>query len=118
MLSHDLYEQTDRVPVWSEPEYDASAHAYYLPDGKEMIFFHLDVFYMSHGVIKNMKERWAAFRAACPMMLFCMLTEECSANRRLIEMFGFEFLKEMPCTDGKTRNLFVNYGPAIGGPKE
>jgi len=83
-----------------------------------MVFFHLDVYYMSASVLKDLKKRWKSFREAVPITLFVMLTAENEANRRLVEMFGFKFLSVIPCTDGKERNLFVHFGPTNGGPQE
>jgi hypothetical protein len=119
MMTDDLYEETERVLVWSEVEYDASVHALKLPDGEEMLFFHLDVFYMSPSVMKSMLKAWDIFRTANPYPLFTMQTDETPASRRLVEKFGFEWLRELPCTDGKTRNIFVHFAPtAVGGSKK
>lgn len=106
-----LYEESERVLVWEHPHYDAGAHVVYLPEGQEMVFFHLDVFYMSAEVLKDILEKWRSLRKVIPGPVFCMLTDEVPANRRLIEkMLGFQYLREMPCTDEKVRNLFVHYG--------
>lgn len=112
------YEETDRVIVYDGTEYITSCHAVYLPTGEEMIFFHLDVFYMSPEVLRDMIDNWKRFRRDVPCTLFCMLTDENKASRRLIEKyFGFVPLKVIPCTDGKDRTIFVNHGPADnGGP--
>lgn len=111
--------ETDRVPVWSEVEWDASVHAYILPTGEEMIFFHLDTYMMSARVLKDMIKAWKVFRDANRMPLYTMGTDDTPAHRRLVERFGFRFWKTMPCTDGKTRNLYVHhYGPSNGAPKE
>ena len=118
MVDNNQWHQTDRIQVWSEVEYDAFVDAYILPDGQEMIFFHLETFRMSKDVLKSMKRAWEVFRTANTMPLFVMQDVETPAHRRLVEMFGFQYLREVPCTDGLTRNLFVHYGPTLGGPKE
>lgn len=52
------------------------------------------------------------------MPLFTMVTDEKPANKRLVEMVGFRYFKDMPCTDGKTRNLYVNFAPTPDGGQE
>lgn len=107
------FEETERFTVFDGTEYIAQCHAVYLPTGEEMIFFHLDVYYMSAQVLKDMQEQWKRFRRDVPVRLFCMQTEETPASRRLIEKyFGFVPLMVIPCTDGKERTIFVNNGPA------
>lgn len=118
MSTLDQIPQTDRVQVWSEVEYDAFVHAYILPDGQEMIFFHLETFRMSKEVLKSMKRAWEVFRAANTMPLFVMQDVETPSHRRLVEMFGFKHHGELPCTDGKTRNIFIHIAPPIGGPSK
>ncbi|MBB4039098.1 hypothetical protein GGR34_000733 [Microvirga flocculans] len=112
-MEHQAFEETERLTVFDGTEYIASCHAVYLPTGEEMIFFHLDVFYMSHNVLQDMLKNWKRFREDVPVRLFCMLTDENKASRRLIEKyFGFVPIKVIPCTDGKDRTIFVNNGPA------
>lgn len=112
-------QETERVPVWSEVEWDASVHAYIMPDGQEMIFFHLDTYLMTPRVLKDMIKAWKVFRYANRMPLFTMGAVDTPAHRRLVEMFGFRFFRTMPCTDGKTRNLYIHhYDSSNGAPKE
>lgn len=118
MTNEDLYEETERVLVWSEVEYDAWVHAVKLPNGEEMLFFHLETYRMSPEVMKSMLKAWDTFRTANPYPLFTMQTEETPASRRLVEKFGFQWLRTMPCTDGKTRNLFVHFAPTTSGGTE
>lgn len=113
------YESSERLTVYDGTEYIASCHTERLPEGQEMIFFHLDVYYMSPSVLKDMLENWKRFRRDVPVRLFCMLTDENKASRRLIEKyFGFIPVMVIPCTDGKDRTIFVNFGPTSGGPSE
>ena len=105
------YEESARSLVWDGTDYIATTHTAYLGDGADMVFFHLDVFYMSHNVLKDMKAQWKIFRESFIGPLFCMFTEERDAHRRLAAHIGFKPLSLVQCTDGKTRTIYVSLGP-------
>jgi hypothetical protein len=99
-----------RFVVWDEPEYTAEMHIEDL-DGELMHFFHLDVFYFSPRILRQMVKQWIVFREHVPVVLFCMGDEDDDKWKRFISHFGFQYLRDVPCTDGKTRRIFINLGP-------
>jgi hypothetical protein len=38
-----------------------------------------------------------------------MADEESEAWRKLVRKFGFQYLQQIPCSDGKTRSIFVHF---------
>lgn len=107
--------QHPRVVVLDEPEYTASYHVTDLDCGRSMTFVHLDVYYMSHSILKQLKAQWVLWRQSCPVVLYAMADEDTETWVKFVSKFGFQYLADIPCTDGKTRRLFVNFGPQ-GGP--
>lgn len=105
------YEVSPRVVVLDEPEYTASYHVTDLGDNRLMTFVHLDVYYMDKEVLRRLDAQWKVWREHVPIVLYAMSDDDTSVWSKFIARFGFEFLKDIPCTDGKTRRLFVNYGP-------
>lgn len=101
----------DRVQIWSEPEYDADMHVEDLGEGRLMHFLHLDVYYFSSSILRQMLKQWRMFRSNVTGPLFCMGDVDDDKFARFIAHFSFQYLREIPCTDGQMRRLFVNYGP-------
>jgi len=112
------YEESERTILWDQPEYTASIHEAKLSEEVTMTFFHLDVFYLDHKILKEMRQRWKEFREVFPVVLFTMGDNDTKALNRLREMFGFQYLKDIPCSDGKSRRLYVHYGPTQEAQKE
>jgi predicted solute-binding protein len=105
----------ERVVVIDEPEYIASYHEEDLGEGRIMTFVHLDVYYMSASILRQLKKQWDLWRHYVSTVLFCMGEEDDEKFERFVSKFGFKYLRDVPCTDNKTRRLYVNFGPA---PKE
>lgn len=118
-----MSEKTDsdipqRIIVADEPEFTISYHVQELGEGQVMTFVHLDVYYFSASILRRIKELYERFRTFDDSVtLFCMGEEDDNKFAKFVSHLGFEYLRDIPCTDGKTRRLFVNFGPAIGGPK-
>ena len=111
--------ESERIIIWDEPEYTASYHTTDLGDGQIMTFFHLDVYYMDHKILRQMERQWEIFRQQVPCVLFAMNDDETPAWIRLCARFGFQVLRtDVPCTDGKSRTLLVNYGPTLSGAQK
>jgi hypothetical protein len=89
-------------------DYVASYHEEDLGDAK-MVMFHCDVYYWAPSVLKMMLQQWALFREAMKCPIFCMGTVDDAKFARLVSLFGFQHLSDIPCTDGETRKLFVSY---------
>lgn len=95
-----------RVIVVDEPEYTASIQTYDPGNGHKMTFAHLDVFYMGPDVFKRLRRQFKLFREHVPVVLYCMGNEDSSKYERFLSYFGFKYLKEVACTDGRTRRLY------------
>lgn len=108
---------SNRIIVWDEPEYIASMHEEDLGEGRKMTLFHLDVFYFSAEILRLMLNQWAVFRRSVPIVLFAHGEVDDDKFARFISYFGFEYLRDIPCSDGKTRRLFVNYAPSVEANK-
>lgn len=117
-MSEIGYEVSPRVMVLDEPEYTASYHVTDLGDGRIMTFVHLDVFFWHPQVLRDLERKWALFREHVPITLYAMADDERPVWPKFIKRFGFEFLHDVVCTDGKTRRLFVNYGPTKEAQQE
>lgn len=107
------FRETNRVAIYECIEFEASVH-WAVIDGNFMPFFHLEVFepwtprMFRHA--KRTFDRWISDWKQFPM--FTMADEDSEVLDRLREHFGFTFFKEIPCSDGKNRRLFVHYGPS------
>jgi hypothetical protein len=112
------YNESPRTVLWDEPEYTASYHTVDLGEGRVMTFFHLDVYFLNHKILQQMQEQWRLFRETVPCVLFTLPDDGSPAWERLVEMFGFQYLRDVGCTDGNTRKLYVNYGPTQEAPQE
>jgi hypothetical protein len=112
------YIESARTIVLDPPEYTASYHTVDLGEGCVMTFAHLDVYYFSPAVLRDLREKWRIFRENVDCALFRMGDNDDAKFERFIRMFGFQYVSEVECTDGKTRRLFVNFGPAKGGQKQ
>lgn len=112
------YEMSERITVLDEPEYTASYHMVDLGEDRVMTFVHLDVYYLSKTILKRLDREWALFRQYVPVVLYCMSEVDDEKWARFISRFGFSYLCDVGCSDGRTRRLFVNYGPQPERPKE
>jgi len=99
----------DRFQVVDEVDYVGSYHQHDLGDGQKMVMVHMDVWYFSPSVLKKMKKQWAVFRKSMRCPLFAMGETDDAKFERYVSLFGFQYLTNIPCTDGKVRRLFVNY---------
>lgn len=99
---------TERKTVWEDPSFKAEIHRTRLETGDEMAFFHLEVVDLTPGTLKRMLRAWKDHRGTLPDPLFTCADEDTVALDRLRELFGFEFIVTMPCTDGHHRKLFVH----------
>lgn len=100
--------ETKRVLIHDGTDYLASYHVMDVGNGKRMPFFHLQVWFLNHNVLRDMLKEWKAFRTRTPDRIFTMADVDTPALDRLRLKFGFKFLAEIPCTDGKVRRLFVH----------
>jgi hypothetical protein len=102
--------QSERVIVIDEPEYTASYHNITFPSGEVMLMVHLEVFYYSHSILRQLLRQWDEWRPTAPATIFCMGDQDDAKFAGFVSLFGFEPLRPCPCTDNKSRMVFVNYG--------
>lgn len=109
------FRETPRVTLYESPEMEASVH-WVVMDGRYMPFFHLEVFEpWSMWLFRTSKKRFAEWLAKWKQFpLFTYSDEDSEVLDRLRVHFGFEYLRDVPCSDGKIRRLFVHYGPPKG----
>ena len=111
-------EATPFKTVWDEPEYTAYYNEYIFDTGEVMTLFHLDVFYFSASILRQMLRQWEVFREHNPVVLFCHGEVDDEKFAKFVSKFGFKPLKVVPCSDGVNRRLFVNFGPEKGAAKD
>lgn len=110
------YRASQRVLLHDGTEWIAEAHWVDLGHGRPPIpFFHLEVFYMSPSVMRDMLARWKEFRAEYTGPLFTAADQDTPALDRLREKFGFRLFRhsnDVPRrirgTDGRWRKLYVH----------
>jgi hypothetical protein len=108
-MTHELYpESTEPVLIHDGTDYYAYYTTYLLPDGP-MVMFHLETFYFSPSVYRDMLEKWRLFRSIYKNPIFCHLDEERGSVLKLVDRVGFKPIGTTPCSDGKTRTVFVHY---------
>lgn len=108
--------ETDRVLIHDGTEWIASAHWVDLGDGVPRVFFHLEVFYLSASILREMQARWKQWRAQEPGLIFTMADRDTPVLDRLRKKFGFEVLRHkngapwrVHGSDKRSRKLFVHY---------
>lgn len=106
-MTNDVPETTEPVLVYDGTDYIASYTTYVLDNGP-MVMFHLDVFYFSHTVLRDMEQKWAVFRSVFKNPIFCHLEDDTERGLRFLSRFGFVPVGEVPCTDGKSRRVYVH----------
>jgi hypothetical protein len=101
---------SERIEVIDECDYVGSYHEEVFEDGSRMVFVHMDVYYWSPSVLKKQLTQWPIFRALMSSIpLFCMGTQDDLKFQKYISKFGFVPLKPIPCTDGQSRMLYINW---------
>jgi hypothetical protein len=99
-----------REVIVDTTDYIGSIHQEEFEDGTKMVFVHMDIFYWAPSVLKHMIKTWPIFREGLKdIPLFCMADDDNEKWERYISRFGFQYLSDIPCSDGKIRRLFVNY---------
>jgi hypothetical protein len=81
---------------------------YDLGEGQTMTMIHCDVFFLSPSIIRQMMYQWKLFRKHVPQAVFAHSTDDDAKWERFVKRFGFVYLKDILCSDGKTRRLFIN----------
>lgn len=109
MIDDAAPDPTPRITLWEDPDFYASMDARDMGDGALMWFFHLDVHRMTPGVLKRMLRAWTSIRRDNPGLLFTMAIQDSDALDRLRLMFGYQYLRDVPCTDGNVRKLYVHW---------
>lgn len=74
----------------------------------QMVFVHLHVWKWSKTVFKRLKKDFALFRECIPGPIFTAGTNDDDKFLRFVSLFGWTPLTVIPCTDGKTRRLFIH----------
>ena len=98
-------------------EFIASYHVEKDEEGRELCFFHLDVFYFSASVLKRMMAVWPDVRSQLPAIIFTAADHPSPAWHKLVQRFGFRFLIDADCTDFRSRPIYVHFGGSGGRRK-
>lgn len=110
MLHTNEYIESDRFVVLDEPEYTFSYSVRDLGEDRYMTMIHIDVYYLSPSVMRDMIAKWRIFRTIHPNIVFAQGDKDDEKFERFVKKFGFSYLGDCPCTDGQNRRLFINYG--------
>ena len=110
------YRASERVLLHDGTEWIAEAHWVDLEDGSPpLAFFHLEVFYLSASIMRDMLKLWKEFREEYTGPLLTMADADTPALDRLREKFGFRVLrhsndvpKRIRGTDGRWRKIYAH----------
>ncbi|MGO4172522.1 hypothetical protein [Bosea sp. TAF32] len=110
------YRSSERVLLHDGTEWIAEAHWVDMEDGlPPRVFFHLEVFYLSASIMRDMLKQWRVFREEYTGPLFTMADADTPALDRLREKFGFQVLRhsnDVPRrvrgTDGRWHKIYVH----------
>lgn len=101
----------DRVIILDRPEYTVSYHIEETNEGQQMTFVHLDVFYISPSIMREMLRLWPVIQKHMNCVTFCLGEVDDEKFDKFVSRFGWRYLRPIPCTDGRTRRLYINFGP-------
>lgn len=99
----------ERYPLVKCPEYESVLDEFRC-DNEQMLLMHIDVFRYSPSVRKRMDREWRCLRACTDALIFAIEPEPDDEKwERFVKPFGFVFSSRIPCTDGRSRRVFVSY---------
>jgi hypothetical protein len=99
--------QYPRVMLLSVPEFDCSFSYNQIAPGILMTFVHLDVYYWSPSVYRQLKDHWPIIRKRLPDIIFTQGNVSDQAKfDKFVQRFGWKPLVDCICTDGSNRPIF------------
>ncbi len=98
-----------RQLVISTPDFDGSINLVVPEPGAHMTFGHLDVYYWSPRVWKDLMRCWPKVRATLPDIVFAMGDYPGPTFDKFVTRLGFQPLLEAPCSDGRPRVIYVHF---------
>ncbi len=101
--------QYPRVTILSEPAFDVQINFQQPSPGTLMTFVHMEVFEPTASVIKRLLKMWPDVRSKLPPFIFCTGHVDDDKFHRFVTLFGWLPISATPCSDGKTRRIYVNY---------
>jgi hypothetical protein len=99
-----------KVGEWTpidSPEYLFEVEEYRNGD-KQMVFIHLHIWKWTISVLKRIRRDFNLFRQCVPCPIYTCGTADDDKFERFVSLFGWKPLTTIPCTDGKTRRLFIH----------
>jgi hypothetical protein len=96
-----LYNVVDR------PEYNCSLEEF-RNGPHQMMFIHLTVHQWTKQALKIMKREFALLREHVTCPLYGAGDVDDDKWSSFVKLFGFKFLRNVNCTDGKQRRLFIH----------
>ena len=123
-MDHHHYKQViqyPRVVSYSTPDYDFSTNYTQArtDDGaiRLMTFVHLDVFYWSPSVYRDLMDVWLSVRQTLPELVFChsanaarLLNGAIADDKfhKFVTRFGWVHLVDAVCSDGTIRPIYYH----------
>ncbi len=98
-----------RKIIVSTPDFDCSTNLIELDAESPMTLGHIDVYYWSPSVRKDLMKRWAEVRPLLPPIVFTMGQNPGPKFHKFVSLLGFRPLNEVPCTDGKVRTIYAHF---------
>jgi len=95
--------------IHSEPDFDVSITIQEPETGAFMPFVHLDVYYWAPSTLRKLIALHKTLRPTLSNILYCHGTVDDEKFDRFVTRFGWQVLSSAPCTDGKTRRIYVHY---------
>jgi hypothetical protein len=94
-------------PVIDCPDYTCELDEMRRGDDQMMIV-HLKVHKFSPAIAKRLLDEWALLRSCVPCPLFAYGEEDDEKYAHFMRTLGFEPISFIPCTDGRSRRVFVS----------
>lgn len=74
----------------------------------QMVFIHLHIHKWTLSVLKRICREFAVFRKCVDVPLYAIAEWDDEKWAHFVSLFGFKFLNDVNCTDGKRRRLFIH----------
>jgi hypothetical protein len=106
-LSSD-FEFIKRYTVIDYPEYWIELDEYRTPQGEQFMLVHTRFAEFSKALLKRFEHEWRTLRACVPGFLFCIGEVDDDKFERFVARQGFKFFRNVVCTNGIARRLFIS----------
>ena len=99
-----------RIVFYEEDDFSYEISLLQVEPGKLLYFAHVYIWDFKPSTLRRIKEQWQARRSQMPRILFAQGDVTDDKWVRWVRMFGFRpLIDNVPCNDGETRHIYVNF---------